>query len=179
MASRLCFFFQAEDGIRDLTVTGVQTCALPIYRREQACQRQCPVNGVNDGYDEVVQHHRPAREKSQVRMQCSAHVCVRRTRGWVDSRHPPVTNRGQHHSNHSNQNGGNDVAPRKLVSNSKERDRCDRCDKDYPIEDEVPERQDTTELDLWLVLDCCLGIGSSGQVFSSCHSALPVATNDG
>src|SRR3989475_12651146 len=25
------FFFQAEDGIRDLTVTGVQTCALPIY----------------------------------------------------------------------------------------------------------------------------------------------------
>src|SRR5688572_13051851 len=29
------FFFQAEDGIRDLTVTGVQTCALPIYAPEQ------------------------------------------------------------------------------------------------------------------------------------------------
>src|SRR5688572_32159307 len=28
------FFFQAEDGIRDLTVTGVQTCALPIYEQE-------------------------------------------------------------------------------------------------------------------------------------------------
>src|SRR3989475_6494092 len=27
------FFFQAEDGIRDLTVTGVQTCALPILPR--------------------------------------------------------------------------------------------------------------------------------------------------
>src|SRR3712207_7289212 len=27
------FFFQAEDGIRDIGVTGVQTCALPIYRR--------------------------------------------------------------------------------------------------------------------------------------------------
>src|SRR5207245_7986272 len=26
-----CFFFQAEDGIRDATVTGVQTCALPIF----------------------------------------------------------------------------------------------------------------------------------------------------
>src|SRR5690606_39977581 len=25
-----CFFFQAEDGIRDFHVTGVQTCALPI-----------------------------------------------------------------------------------------------------------------------------------------------------
>src|SRR2546430_5768726 len=29
----LDFFFQAEDGIRDLTVTGVQTCALPICLR--------------------------------------------------------------------------------------------------------------------------------------------------
>ena len=28
------FFFQAEDGIRDDLVTGVQTCALPISRRE-------------------------------------------------------------------------------------------------------------------------------------------------
>src|SRR5256886_5226810 len=27
----ILFFFQAEDGIRDLTVTGVQTCALPIF----------------------------------------------------------------------------------------------------------------------------------------------------
>src|SRR5207245_7765755 len=31
-------FFQAEDGIRDATVTGVQTCALPISKR--ACPRQ-------------------------------------------------------------------------------------------------------------------------------------------
>src|SRR5256884_9261158 len=27
------FFFQAEDGIRDVAVTGVQTCALPIFSR--------------------------------------------------------------------------------------------------------------------------------------------------
>src|SRR2546427_8544474 len=31
------FFFQAEDGIRDLTVTGVQTCALPISS-DHSCQ---------------------------------------------------------------------------------------------------------------------------------------------
>src|SRR5437868_10200336 len=30
------FFFQAEDGIRDRNVTGVQTCALPICERGQA-----------------------------------------------------------------------------------------------------------------------------------------------
>src|SRR3712207_8751132 len=28
------FFFQAEDGIRDIGVTGVQTCALPIFEGE-------------------------------------------------------------------------------------------------------------------------------------------------
>src|SRR5688572_9329066 len=54
------FFFQAEDGIRDLTVTGVQTCALPIYvavqnvarllmivavrRRAQSRQQVCTQN---------------------------------------------------------------------------------------------------------------------------------------
>src|SRR2546430_11007785 len=32
------FFFQAEDGIRDLTVTGVQTCALPIFGQVQIGQ---------------------------------------------------------------------------------------------------------------------------------------------
>src|SRR5438874_5861051 len=31
----LFFFFQAEDGIRDLYVTGVQTCALPIFALRQ------------------------------------------------------------------------------------------------------------------------------------------------
>src|SRR5256885_4445897 len=30
------FFFQAEDGIRDYKVTGVQTCALPIYIKDKA-----------------------------------------------------------------------------------------------------------------------------------------------
>src|SRR3712207_7908142 len=30
------FFFQAEDGIRDIGVTGVQTCALPILRLTEA-----------------------------------------------------------------------------------------------------------------------------------------------
>src|SRR5437763_13761996 len=31
MVNIFFFFFQAEDGIRDTSVTGVQTCALPIY----------------------------------------------------------------------------------------------------------------------------------------------------
>src|SRR2546426_10197633 len=45
-SSLAAFFFQAEDGIRDYKVTGVQTCALPICevlrrrdRRGAACHR--------------------------------------------------------------------------------------------------------------------------------------------
>src|SRR3712207_7402966 len=41
---RLLFFFQAEDGIRDIGVTGVQTCALPIYLDTQTVK----------GADEIV-----------------------------------------------------------------------------------------------------------------------------
>src|SRR3712207_2288989 len=36
------FFFQAEDGIRDIGVTGVQTCALPIYTSNR---RECHPSG--------------------------------------------------------------------------------------------------------------------------------------
>src|SRR5262249_59843243 len=35
-ALSVSFFFQAEDGIRDWSVTGVQTCALPIWVRDVA-----------------------------------------------------------------------------------------------------------------------------------------------
>src|SRR5205085_8593180 len=38
------FFFQAEDGIRDLTVTGVQTCALPISGSRRCCRRASPTS---------------------------------------------------------------------------------------------------------------------------------------
>src|SRR3989454_12833953 len=38
-----CFFFQAEDGIRDYKVTGVQTCALPIW---SSCVCSSPLGSV-------------------------------------------------------------------------------------------------------------------------------------
>src|SRR5688572_31328393 len=53
-----CFFFQAEDGIRDLTVTGVQTCALPIYPgrlgRRQVEERPGDRVGVADHLGDLV-----------------------------------------------------------------------------------------------------------------------------
>src|SRR5256886_12777452 len=47
------FFFQAEDGIRDLTVTGVQTCALPICLVRLGTQLRNRIHAVaaDHGYD--------------------------------------------------------------------------------------------------------------------------------
>src|SRR5262249_56578952 len=39
------FFFQAEDGIRDWSVTGVQTCALPIYLENCQISLECVPGG--------------------------------------------------------------------------------------------------------------------------------------
>src|SRR2546430_11015503 len=53
MDGRVCwlvfFFFQAEDGIRDLTVTGVQTCALPISPPSPAAVGPLLVAGLGGG----------------------------------------------------------------------------------------------------------------------------------
>src|SRR5712672_3724581 len=47
MRNLLFFFFQAEDGIRDKLVTGVQTCALPISRfRRKAAENAMKVIGL-------------------------------------------------------------------------------------------------------------------------------------
>src|SRR3712207_2278115 len=43
------FFFQAEDGIRDIGVTGVQTCALPISARHYASDIAAVVTVADDG----------------------------------------------------------------------------------------------------------------------------------
>src|SRR5689334_11783332 len=59
-----CFFFQAEDGIRDGTVTGVQTCALPISSLREALKINrtlCSIlvqRGI-DTYEKARQYFRP------------------------------------------------------------------------------------------------------------------------
>src|SRR2546429_6245921 len=46
------FFFQAEDGIRDVAVTGVQTCALPIYPHRELVEGHRLARG-EDAHDDV------------------------------------------------------------------------------------------------------------------------------
>src|SRR2546422_3464830 len=55
------FFFQAEDGIRDVAVTGVQTCALPISARHGRVERAACVGDAAAGFFELVEHGGPLR----------------------------------------------------------------------------------------------------------------------
>src|SRR3712207_9537543 len=56
MSPEIGFFFQAEDGIRDIGVTGVQTCALPIFGvagrgREGGGDQHVLLDGAAQGHD--------------------------------------------------------------------------------------------------------------------------------
>src|SRR5256885_10622353 len=50
------FFFQAEDGIRDYKVTGVQTCALPIFLRPDD-QLEVLVMALSQRLGRIVERH--------------------------------------------------------------------------------------------------------------------------
>src|SRR3712207_6414192 len=49
---KVCFFFQAEDGIRDIGVTGVQTCALPISEGDKR-QIKKEINEMINAYSDI------------------------------------------------------------------------------------------------------------------------------
>src|SRR5260370_16022027 len=51
------FFFQAEDGIRDSSVTGVQTCALPILGGGARLRNAGEQRGAGGGADKVASVH--------------------------------------------------------------------------------------------------------------------------
>src|SRR5699024_11296286 len=46
----LLFFFQAEDGIRDRNVTGVQTCALPIFQKRLEYEKDKQTERINGDF---------------------------------------------------------------------------------------------------------------------------------
>ena len=52
----LFFFFQAEDGIRDTSVTGVQTCALPISKHFDSCKKNIEADIAQKPDHEEKQH---------------------------------------------------------------------------------------------------------------------------
>src|SRR6266404_1742784 len=86
----LFFFFQAEDGIRDKLVTGVQTCALPIFTAEsaQVGGRACPPSGVGSACEEkcLRRYLSPTVGRSRCGLSAPA-------RNWAFARSPSIAKR--------------------------------------------------------------------------------------
>src|SRR5437868_9172326 len=73
--TQLTFFFQAEDGIRDRNVTGVQTCALPIYETPLPQLRRDP--GLSGSGVSLPSHLQGTRTRAAVRRHQIAHLHFR------------------------------------------------------------------------------------------------------
>src|SRR5688572_32967868 len=90
------FFFQAEDGIRDLTVTGVQTCALPIWvARPIAGEDEDPVD---EDRRSAVAVDRLRSEERRVGKECRSrwaayHKKKKRPKRAYESRFPTLKNK--------------------------------------------------------------------------------------
>src|SRR6266498_2188574 len=72
----LVFFFQAEDGIRDADVTGVQTCALPISHRNRLGEIRIADDHCDGAAaDRIAEHHEACRKPAKIgRASCRERV---------------------------------------------------------------------------------------------------------
>src|SRR3989440_9603618 len=86
----LCFFFfQAEDGIRDLIVTGVQTCALPICPGSSRCAHGARPCGASRS--DRTPHRRWIQRRRRVSRRAAA-------RTWLRDRRDRISGRGDRKS---------------------------------------------------------------------------------
>src|SRR2546422_1977094 len=81
VSSMILFFFQAEDGIRDVAVTGVQTCALPIsYAVFCLKKKTLPRRRAGRFEKPGEEHRRNPRPQAQVCARCAQKYARRRRR---------------------------------------------------------------------------------------------------
>src|SRR2546430_5081691 len=80
------FFFQAEDGIRDLTVTGVQTCALPICGSLDSIKVERARLYAHTIADEIHQEQRGLRGVARTKLAFSSDRAGERFKGPVADR---------------------------------------------------------------------------------------------
>src|SRR2546426_9365159 len=69
------FFFQAEDGIRDYKVTGVQTCALPILHRNERPGECALAEEIADGVGDPERGAEGVRDRKSTRLN-SSHLVI-------------------------------------------------------------------------------------------------------
>ena len=90
----------------------------------------------------VVEDHRPADEKAEMRINDRAHVGISRSRRGIDRRHSTVTDGGDHHGQHGDQDDGYRVAVGEFLRDSEERNGSRGLNEHHAVKDEVPQGED-------------------------------------
>src|SRR5437764_13407243 len=88
------FFFQAEGGIRDTSVTGVQTCALPIYTGGGIRRPRARGSGLAEGNDRRGRRSEERRVGKECRSGGSSHRSIKQTE-LLHTAHP-TARRNEH-----------------------------------------------------------------------------------
>ena len=83
---------------------------------------------------------------SRERMKLLANIGKRRARAWIDARHATVADRGEEHSHHSNEDGGDDMAACLIADHAVDAHRSRRLDDDDAVDDEVPQFERAFEM---------------------------------
>src|SRR3989441_11342009 len=96
------------------------------------------VDHAEQRYEQVVEQHRPAREKSEVWIQTAADIGVGRSGRRIQSGHATIAHRGQDHRDHRDQDRVDRVALRVTHRDSENRDGRTRGDREDAIHDQIP-----------------------------------------
>jgi hypothetical protein len=76
---------------------------------------------IDEWLQQVIEDHRPASKKSEMRVESAAHIRIGRTRGWIQRAHASVADRRDQHGKQCDQNDGDKVTVRKLLGHAVER----------------------------------------------------------
>src|SRR5205807_10055624 len=114
------------------------------------------INDTDYRDDQVIQKHRPARQKTEMRIQAATDIRVSRTSGWIKAGHPSVAQSSKHHSDEGDKNCGAHMPMRVRAGQTEYPDRSHWLNEHDTVEDQIAETKHTPEAGR------CLGFADAG-----------------
>ena len=109
-------------------------------RGELVCLACAPYRA-DEWVEHVVHHHAPAGHESHRRVHFLGNVSESGSGAGVSARHPAVTDAGEQHRNHGNQDCRDHVSAAAIAEHAKHRHGRDRLNDDDAVENQIPKGQ--------------------------------------
>ena len=123
---------------------------------EDVCHGSCAPDRANHGVEDVIHEHGPASKEAECGVEFLADVGVSGAGIGVDRGHAPIREGCEHHAEHCDEDGCDDVALGRFVDHTKQRRGCSGLDHDDTGEYQGGEREGAAEF--W---------GHWGQLYNS------------